>query len=818
MFEKKFTEKAASVLSYAEQLAREFSQSYLGSEHLLYGLFQEKNGIAHRILSANGLTEINLYNKIQEIYGISSSVYTGKVTFTPKTKQMIELSFQEAKEMGHNYIGTEHLLLALLSLEDSIAGRILLQLKLNPEKMKNDIYGMVSGGMLPPSLGEKPKNIPHSRKSTADTPFLNSVSKDLTRMCMEGTVDPVIGREKEIERVIQVLCRRTKNNPCLIGEPGVGKTAVIEGLSQKISDGDIPDILKDKRILSLDISSILAGTKYRGEFEERVKKAIDEAKKNENIILFIDEIHNIVGAGAAEGAIDAANILKPFLSRREIHLIGATTFQEYHKHIEKDAALERRFQPVTVAEPSVEDTIRILEGIKDRYETHHSVKITEEAIRSAAELSHRYLRDRYLPDKAIDLIDEAASRMKLKLHTVPAHLRDMETKLKGVLKEKEEAIATQDYSRALMMRDEETELNRNFQTQMEQWREERHYSKQVITMEDIGQVVSEWTGIPISGLEQTEQEKLVNLEAELQKEIIGQDAAVFAVSRAIRRSKAGLNDPDRPLGSFLFLGPTGVGKTELSKALAKQVFGTENAMIRLDMSEYMEKHSISKMIGSPPGYVGYSDGGKLTEKIRRYPYSLILFDEIEKAHPDVFHLLLQILDDGILTDSSGRHVSFKNALIIMTSNIGAKELTEEFRPTGFREQTGNEEKNHEELSQRVLKTLNRYFHPEFLNRVDEMIVFRKLLTADMKKIVEILLKKLQIRLENQGYLVTFSESVTSHIAKVGEDVRYGARHLKRAIQKQVEDFLAEAILRGEITKKMPVKIILKNDKISLEKN
>ncbi|MBE7018783.1 MAG: ATP-dependent Clp protease ATP-binding subunit [Ruminococcaceae bacterium] len=818
MFEKKFTEKAASVLSYAEQLAREFSQSYLGSEHLLYGLFKEKNGIAHRILSANGLTESNIYKKIQEIYGVSSSVYSGKVTFTPKTKQMIELSFQEAKEMGHNYIGTEHLLLALLSLEDSIAGRILLQLKLNPEKMKNDIYDMVSGGMLPPSLGEKTKNIPHPRKSTGDTPFLNSVSKDLTQMCLEGTVDPVIGREKEIERVIQVLCRRTKNNPCLIGEPGVGKTAVVEGLAQKISDGDIPDILKNKRILSLDISSILAGTKYRGEFEERIKKAIDEAKKNDQVILFIDEIHNIVGAGAAEGAIDAANILKPFLSRREIHLIGATTFEEYRKHIEKDAALERRFQPVTVAEPSVEDTIRILEGIKDRYETHHNVKITEEAIKSAAELSHRYLRDRFLPDKAIDLIDEAASRMKLKLHTVPAHLRDMETKLKGVLKEKEEAIATQDYSRALIMRDEETSLNQNIQIQMEQWREQRHYSKQVITIEDISQVVSEWTGIPLSGLEQNEQEKLVNLEAKLQEEIIGQDDAILAVSRAIRRSKAGLNDPERPLGSFLFLGPTGVGKTELSKALAKQVFGIEDAMIRLDMSEYMEKHSISKMIGSPPGYAGYSEGGKLTEKIRRYPYSLVLFDEIEKAHPDVFHLLLQILDDGILTDSSGRRVSFKNALIIMTSNIGAKELTEEIRLTGFREQSDNEKKNHDELSQRVLKKLNKYFRPEFLNRVDEMIVFRKLLSADMKKIVEILLKKLQIRLEKQGYFITFSEDIISHIAKIGEDARYGARHLKRAIQKQVEDFLAETILRGEITKNVPAKIISKNDKICLEKN
>ncbi len=818
MFEKKFTEKAANVLTYAEQLARDFSQSYLGSEHLLYGLLKEKNGIAYRILSSNGLTERNLLQKISDIYGVPSSVYSGKVTFTPKTKQMIELSFLEAKEMGHNYIGTEHLLLALLSLEDSIAGRILLQLKLNPEKMKTDIYDMVSGGMLPPSLGEKTKNSHTSRKSTVETPFLNSVSRDLTKMCLEGNVDPVIGRDKEIERVIQVLCRRSKNNPCLIGEPGVGKTAIIEGLAQKIADGDIPDILKNKRILSLDISSVLAGTKYRGEFEERVKKAVDEAKKNENIILFIDEIHNIVGAGAAEGAIDAANILKPFLSRGEIHLIGATTFEEYRKHIEKDAALERRFQPVTVSEPTVEATVRMLDGIKDHYETHHNVKITEEAIQSAAELSHRYLRDRFLPDKAIDLIDEAASRMKLKLHTVPSHIRDTETKLKGVLKEKEEAITTQDYSRALVMREEENALHENYQTQMDAWKASRFHDEQVITSSHISDIVAEWTGIPLTKLEQDEQTKLIHLEDNLKESIVGQEEAISAVSQAIRRAKAGLNDPDRPLGSFLFLGPTGVGKTELSKALAKQVFGTEDAMIRLDMSEYMEKHSVSKMIGSPPGYVGYQEGGKLTEKIRRYPYSLVLFDEIEKAHPDVFHILLQILDDGILTDSSGRRVSFKNALLIMTSNIGAKELTEEIRPTGFREHGLDHQKNHEELSQRVIKKLNKYFRPEFLNRIDEMIVFRKLLEPDFIKIVGILLNQLQKRLEKQGFFVSFSEEVVSHIAKVGSDSRYGARPLKRAVQKQIEDFLAEAILKGEFAKENPVKIILKNDKICLEIN
>ena len=818
MFEKKFTEKAATVLTYAEQLARDFSQSYLGSEHLLYGLFKEKNGIAHRILLTNGLTEKSLLGKLKELYGTPSSVYSGKVTFTPKSKQMIEHSFLEAKEMGHNYIGTEHLLLALLSLEDSIAVRILLQLKLSPEKMRTDIYDMVSGGMLPPTLGEKSKNTHISRRQTSDTPFLNSVSKDLTGMCAEGNIDPVIGREKEIERVIRILCRRTKNNPCLIGEPGVGKTAIVEGLAQKIADGDIPDILKNKRILSLDISSILAGTKYRGEFEERVKKAIDEARKNNQIILFIDEIHNIVGAGAAEGAIDAANIMKPFLSRGEIHLIGATTSEEYKKYIEKDAALERRFQPVIVAEPSVADTICMLEGIKDHYEAHHNVKITEEAIKSAVELSHRYLRDRYLPDKAIDLVDESASRMKLKLYTIPEHLRDMEVKLKGVLKEKEEAIATQDYSRALAMRDEETSLNEELQTQMQQWKERMHHAEQVIEAEHISAVISEWTGIPLSKIEENEQEKLVHLEEKLQESIVGQNEAISAVSRAIRRAKAGLNDPDKPLGSFLFLGPTGVGKTELSKALSKQVFGTEDAMIRLDMSEYMEKHSVSKMIGSPPGYVGYSEGSKLTDKIRRQPYSLVLFDEIEKAHPDVFHLLLQILDDGILTDSSGKRVSFKNALIIMTSNIGARELTDEGPLTGFREESFDKKKSHKEMSSGVFSKLNKYFRPEFLNRIDEMIVFEKLSFSDLAKIVEILLQKLKQRLERQGYSVTFSEEVISHLAKTGEDSKYGARPLKRAVQKQVEDVFAEAILSGEIDKKIPIKIILKNDKICLEKN
>ena len=818
MFEKKFTEKAATVLTIAEQQARQSSQSYLGSEHLLYGLLKEETGIAHRILINNGLKIETLLVKIREVYGGAFGNYQGKITFTPKTKQIIELSFIEAKEMGHNYIGTEHLLLALLSQEDCVAVRILSSLKINTEKIKNDIYNMVSTGMLPPKIGERQKSNVHPYRFSGDTPLLNSVCKDLTRLCYEGKIDPVIGREKEIQRLIQVLCRRLKNNPCLIGEPGVGKTAIIEGLAQKIVDRDIPNILRNKRILSMDISSVLAGTKYRGEFEERIKKAIEEVKKTENIILFIDEIHNIVGAGAAEGAIDAANILKPSLSRGEIQLIGATTLEEYRRHIEKDAALERRFQPIVVSEPNIEDTIRILEGIKDKFETHHNVKITEEAIRSAAELSHRYLRDRFLPDKAIDLIDEASSRVRLKVQTLPQNVKQLEENLKDILKEKEEAITTQDYEKALLMRQKETAVTERYHMEMDNWKAHSANSCQIITGENIAEVIAGWTGISITRLSQNEQKELLSLEEKLTERVVGQAEAVRAVAKAIRRGKAGLNDPGKPLGSFIFLGPTGVGKTELSKALSEAVFGTEEAMIRLDMSEYMEKHSVSKMIGSPPGYVGYSDGGQLTEKVRRHPYSVVLFDEIEKAHPDVLHLLLQILDDGVLTDSNGRKVDFKNTLIIMTSNVGAKLVSDNYKALGFQEETDSLEQRHQDISKKVLKELREVFRPEFLNRVDEMIVFQKLGTKELEKIVEILLEKLGKRLKNQGYLVEFSKGAVSFIARFGEDSNYGARPLKRAIEKHLSDYLADCILKGELQEGNPTKIIYKNDRISLEKN
>ena len=818
MFEKKFTEKAATVLTIAEQLSREYSQSYLGSEHLLYGLLKEKNGIAHRILVANGLQEQALLGKIRELYGGISGGYSGKITFTPKTKQMIELSFIEAKEMGHNYIGTEHLLLALLSQDDSVAVRILSALKINTEKIKTDIYDLVSGGMLPPKIGENKKTNPYPYRIANDTPLLNSFSKDLTRLCYEGKIDPIIGREKEIGRLIQILCRRTKNNPCLIGEPGVGKTAIIEGLAQRIADRDIPNILQNKRVLSLDMSSVLAGTKYRGEFEERVKKAIEEVKKSENIILFIDEVHNIVGAGAAEGAIDAANILKPSLSRGEIQLIGATTLEEYRRYIEKDAALERRFQPVVVSEPGIEETINILEGIKDKFETHHNVKITEEAIRGAAELSKRYLQDRFLPDKAIDLIDEAASRVRLRIQTIPQSVKQTEEALKNILKEKEEAIATQDYERALLMRQKETAMNERYQLEVDSWKAKNANSRQVITAENIAEVISDWTGIPLLSLSGDEQQKLLRLEEKLSERIVGQQEAIQAVAKAVRRGKAGLNDPGKPLGSFLFLGPTGVGKTELSKALSETVFGTGEAMIRLDMSEYMEKHSVSKMIGSPPGYVGYSDGGQLTEKVRRHPYSVILLDEVEKAHPDVLHLLLQILDDGVLTDSNGRKISFKNTLIIMTSNIGAKLVSENYKALGFLEQTVSSQEHYTEVSKKVKEELKHFFKPEFLNRLDEIIVFRKLGQKEMEEIVKLLLNNLKKRMENRGFLVEFSTETVQWIAAFGMDSNYGARPLKRAIQKHLEDYLAECILRGELKEGVPVKIICKNDRISMEKN
>ncbi len=796
MFEKRFTQKAEIVLKLSEKLARDLSQSFIGTEHILFGLIREHSGIAYKILILNGVTEQLVLDKIEELYGKSKSIYTGRITFTPRTKQLIEMSFTQANNMGQSYIGTEHLLLSLLMQEDSVALRILKALKADKEKIKNDIYDMIDEGMLPPKIGEGHKAMNAKYKTNGNTPVLNGFSTDITRKCFEGKIDPVIGRNEEIERIIQILCRRTKNNPCLIGEPGVGKTAIIEGLAQRIVEGDIPEILKNKRVVSFDISAVIAGTKYRGEFEERIKKAIEEVKKNDEIILFIDELHNIVGAGAAEGAIDASNILKPPLSRGELQLIGATTINEYRKHIERDSALERRFQAVSVEEPGVEETIKILEGIKDKYESHHNVKITDEAIRAAASLSDRYIRDRFLPDKAIDLIDEAASAMRLSMHIEPDELKKCENRLELILREKEEAITNQDYKRAELIKIEEERVKKEYQNEQQKWQNKKISNDGVVDEENILNIISKWTSIPVGTMSIDEKNRYLNLESEIKKRIIGQDDAVRTVSKVIIRGKAGLNDPDRPIGSFLFLGPTGVGKTELSKVLGELLFGSEKNLIRLDMSEYMEKHSVSKIIGSPPGYVGYDEGGQLTGKVRLHPYSVILFDEIEKAHPDVCDILLQILDEGELNDSQGRKIDFKNTIIIMTSNIGAKFLTSSKNALGFSDY--NEEEKKESLKNRVMTEVKNSFRPEFINRIDEMVIFERLSRESMHTITDMIIDKIKSRSESRNVFLCFDRSVTEKIVDECIELNYGARPLKRKTEKLLNDVIAEKILKNEI--------------------
>ncbi len=798
MFEKRFTQKAEIVLKLSEKLARDLSQSFIGTEHILFGLIREHSGIAYKILIVNGMTEQLILDKIEELYGKSKSIYTGRITFTPRTKQLIEMSFTQANNMGQNYIGTEHLLLALLMQEDSVALRILKALKADKEKMKNDIFDMIDEGMLPPKIGEGHK-IPNIKyKNSSNTPVLNGFSSDITRKCFEGKIDPVIGRNEEIERIIQILCRRTKNNPCLIGEPGVGKTAIIEGLAQRIVEGDIPEILKNKRVISFDISAVIAGTKYRGEFEDRIKKAIEEVKRNDDIILFIDELHNIVGAGAAEGAIDASNILKPPLSRGELQLIGATTINEYRKYIERDSALERRFQAVNVEEPTVEETITILEGIKDKYESHHNVKITDDAIKAAAKLSERYIRDRFLPDKAIDLIDEAASAMRLRMHIEPDELKMCESKLELLLREKEEAITNQDYKRAALIKTEEEKLKNEYMAEQQKWQNKKISNDATVSEENILGIISKWTSIPVGTMNIDEKNRFLNLEKELKKRVIGQDEAIEIVSKAVRRGKAGLNDPKRPIGSFLFLGPTGVGKTELCKALSCSLFGSEKNLIRLDMSEYMEKHSVSKIIGSPPGYVGYEDGGQLTGKIRTHPYSVVLFDEIEKAHPDVCDILLQILDEGTVSDSQGRKVDFKNTIIIMTSNIGAKFLTSDGNSLGFKGSSEDEKEKHNNIRKFIMAEVKKKFRPEFLNRIDELVVFKKLSKEDMKSISEIIFEEIKNRIKGKNVFLDFDESVSESIIEECYTMNYGARPLRRKIEKMLNDEIAEKILQNEI--------------------
>ncbi len=790
-----FTEKSRDAIKKAHDAACELGHGYVGSEHLLLGLIKEGSGVAAKALSGAGVTAEKVEDKIREITGTGEKLALNtELSLTPRSKRILELAAMEARRLGHNYIGTEHILMAIIRDGDGVAAQILIASGLNlGDFYRNTLNSIDNESFSPNSVSQKT-----SKSTNKTTPTLNQFGRDLTELARDGKFDPVIGRDKEIERIIQILSRRTKNNPCLIGEPGVGKTAAVEGLAQKIASGDVPESLKNKRLVTVDLSSMVAGAKYRGEFEERLKKAVEEVMAAGDVILFIDEIHTIVGAGSAEGAIDASNILKPSLARGELQLIGATTLNEYKKYIEKDAALERRFQPVMVGEPSIEETCEILAGIRDKYEAHHSVKITDEALDAAAKLSSRYITDRFLPDKAIDLIDEAASKKKLTTLTEPDNLKTLEAELEQIQKEKQEAITAQDFEKAAVLRDRERELLEAVKKEKESWKECSTSNELTVTAEDIGDIISSWTNIPVKKLAEEESERLMNLEATLHKRVIGQDEAVSAVAKAIRRGRAGLKDPKRPIGSFLFLGPTGVGKTELSKALADTMFATEDAMIRVDMSEYMEKHSVSKFIGSPPGYVGFEEGGQLTEKIRKHPYSVILFDEIEKAHPDVFNIMLQILDDGILTDAQGRKVDFRNTVIIMTSNLGAKNILNTASKLGFASQTQSADAENSDIKAKVMDEVKRTFKPEFLNRIDDIIVFKRLTEDDIKKIASLMLDNLAARLMANGIKVSFSDDAIAQIAKNGFDPIYGARPLRRAIQNDIEDMLSEQIIDGKL--------------------
>ena len=803
MFEQKLTERARAAINLAAQAAMEMGHNYVGTEHILIGLVREGSGVAARVLADNGVTSEKIENKIDFFVGMDQPINNPNIGFTPRTKSVLEHSYTEARKFGHDYIGTEHILISLLREAESLAVRILNDMGVNLQKVYNDIIRLVSensdGGYAeeaaPGSNGGAKQN------GNAKTPTLDKYGRDLTKMAKELKLDPIIGRDKVIERVIQILSRRTKNNPCLIGEPGVGKTAVAEGLAQKIVQGLVPEILKNKKVITLDLSSMIAGAKYRGEFEERLKGAMDEIRKAGNIILFIDEMHTIIGAGAAEGAIDAANILKPALARGEIQVIGATTLEEYRKHIEKDSALERRFQPIVLDEPTQDESIEILKGIRDKYEAHHRVKITDSAIEAAVKLSVRYITDRFLPDKAIDLIDEAASRLRLKTLTAPPDVKKIEDQIDAVRKEKEAAITAQEYEKAAKLRDDEKKLQESLKQEKDNWENENRGGNAEVTPNEIAEIVSSWTGIPVKSLEEGESERLLKLEETLHKRVIGQDEAVTAVSKAIRRGRVGLKDPKRPIGSFIFLGPTGVGKTELSKALAEAMFGDEDALIRIDMSEYMEKHAVSRLVGSPPGYVGYDEGGQLTEKVRRKPYSVVLFDEIEKAHPDVFNILLQILEDGILTDSQGRRVDFRNTVIIMTSNLGARLITEN-KNLGFSaaDENADVEKDYSKIKSDVMGELKRAFRPEFLNRIDDIIVFHQLNEENIKEICVKMLNTLKNRMAANEIEAEFTDAAIAQIAKTGFDPVYGARPLRRAIQSDIEDMIAEKMLEGAIKK------------------
>ncbi|MGG4495261.1 ATP-dependent Clp protease ATP-binding subunit [Brevibacillus reuszeri] len=789
----RFTERAQKVLALALEEAVRLGHKDIGTEHVLLGLIREGEGIAAKALQSLGLGLDKIQSEVESLIGRgteqSGSNYTPN--YTPRAKKVIELSMDEARKLGHTYVGTEHILLGLIREGEGIAARIMNNLGVSLNKARQQVLQLLGSSELMAS------HQPSGGNPAANTPTLDGLARDLTAIARDGGLDPVIGRQKEIERVIQVLSRRTKNNPVLIGEPGVGKTAIAEGLAQKIVNNEIPETLRDKRVMTLDMGTVVAGTKYRGEFEDRLKKIMDEIRQAGNIILFIDELHTLIGAGGAEGAIDASNILKPALARGELQCVGATTLDEYRKYIEKDAALERRFQPIQVDEPTAEDAVKILHGLRDRYEAHHRVKITDEAIEQAVKLSDRYITDRFLPDKAIDLVDEAASKVRLQSFTVPPNLKELEGRLEEVRKEKDAAVQSQEFEEAAALRDQEQKLREELDKTKKDWKERQGQLNMEVTPEDIATVVASWTGIPVLKLKEEETERLLKMEAILHDRVIGQDEAVKSISRAVRRARAGLKDPKRPIGSFIFLGPTGVGKTELARAVAETLFGDEDAMIRVDMSEYMEKHSTARLVGAPPGYVGYDEGGQLTEKVRRKPYSVILLDEIEKAHPDVFNILLQVLDDGRLTDSKGRTVDFRNTVVIMTSNVGAS-MIKKNTTLGFT--TGDTERKYQDMKDKVMDELKKSFRPEFLNRIDEVIVFHSLEEEHIEQIVSLMTDELRKRLKEQSIDFQLTDDAKKILAKEGFDPAYGARPLRRAIQRHIEDRLSEELLKGNISK------------------
>ncbi|MEH7402549.1 MULTISPECIES: ATP-dependent protease ATP-binding subunit ClpC [Bacillaceae] len=796
----RFTERAQKVLALSQEEAIRIGHSNIGTEHILLGLVREGEGIAAKALLALGLSPEKVQQEVETLIGRGQGV-AQTVHYTPRAKKVIELSMDEARKLGHSYVGTEHILLGLIREGEGVAARVLNNLGVSLNKARQQVLQLLGSN-------ESSSNHQNGSANQANTPTLDSLARDLTVSAREGRLDPVIGRGKEIQRVIEVLSRRTKNNPVLIGEPGVGKTAIAEGLAQQIVNNEVPEILRDKRVMTLDMGTVVAGTKYRGEFEDRLKKVMDEIRQAGNIILFIDELHTLIGAGGAEGAIDASNILKPSLARGELQCIGATTIDEYRKYIEKDAALERRFQPIQVDQPSVEESIQILQGLRDRYEAHHRVSISDQSIIEAVKLSDRYITDRFLPDKAIDVIDEAGSKVRLRSFTTPPNLKELELKLEEVRKEKDAAVQSQEFEKAASLRDSEQRLREQLEDTKRQWKEKQGKENSEVTVEDIANVVSSWTNIPVTKLAQTEADKLLNMESVLHKRVIGQEEAVVAVSKAVRRARAGLKDPKRPIGSFIFLGPTGVGKTELARALAETIFGDEDAMIRIDMSEYMEKHATSRLVGAPPGYVGYDEGGQLTEKVRRKPYSVILLDEIEKAHPDVFNILLQVLEDGRLTDSKGRTVDFRNTLVIMTSNVGASALKTN-KYVGFNINDG--EKDYKDMKGKVLEELKKAFRPEFLNRIDETIVFHSLEKKHIKEIVHLMVNSLTKRLKEQEIELELSDAAIDKISDEGFDAEYGARPLRRAIQKQVEDRLSEELLKGNVEKGRKVILDVKDN-------